>query len=152
MSVAAICIPMTTRQNIYCSHLCPHGAAQQLLRNRLPWRARVPNWLARYLKRIPVLLLTGGGILGMTNSSFSLVNIEPFDAWVFGVAGSITILIAIVGLGASLFVPMAYCRFGCPTGAMLNFLKRSGHSDRWAARDWLAVGLVATACVIHAVS
>ena len=61
----------------------------------------------------------------MLSLPVSLVDIEPFDAWVFRVAGWATITVAIVGLVASLFVPMAYCRYGCPTGALLKFLQVS---------------------------
>ena len=40
--LAALAVPITTRRNLYCSHLCPHGAAQQLLRRRLPWQLTLP--------------------------------------------------------------------------------------------------------------
>ena len=79
---------------------------------------------------------------------FSLVDIEPFDAWVFYVAGWATITIAVIGLVASLFVPMAYCRYGCPTGAVLGYLRFHSRSDRWTRRDWVALGLVLFAAVL----
>jgi polyferredoxin len=31
LAAAAIALPIAKGTNIYCSHLCPHGAAQQLL-------------------------------------------------------------------------------------------------------------------------
>ena len=46
---------------------------------------------------------------------------------------------------ASLFVPMAYCRYGCPTGAMLTYFKFNSRTDRWSRRDWLALALLAIA-------
>lgn len=79
----------------------------------------------------------------MTAGGFSLVDIEPFDAYVFRIAGWATLIIAIVGLVASLFVPMAYCRYGCPTGALLEFVRYNAKADRWNARDWVAtLGLI----------
>jgi hypothetical protein len=143
--LAALAIPVTTRRNLYCSHLCPHGAAQQLLKRRLPWQLNLPRPVRLALQTLPPLLLTWSIIVGMTSIGFSLVDIEPFDAYVFRIAGWATIMIAIVGLVASLFVPMAYCRFGCPTGALLEFLRRNAKSNRWTRRDWVAVGLTAVA-------
>jgi transcriptional regulator of nitric oxide reductase len=145
LTAAALLLTVTTRRNLYCSHMCPHGAAQQLLKNRLPWRVRVPRPLLRGLVLIPPLLLAWCVVVAMTGLPFSLVDIEPFDAWVFRVAGWPTIAIAVVGLTASLFVPMAYCRFGCPTGALLNYLRFHSRSDRWTRRDWVATGIVALA-------
>ncbi len=141
LSLAAFAIPITTRRNVYCSHLCPHGAVQQLIKNRLPWKLRLSRRLKRALTLIPVLLLTWCLTVAMTGLGFSLVDIEPFDAWVFRIAGWATISVAVVGLIASLFVPMAYCRYGCPTGALLDFVRFHSRSDVWSGRDWLAVGL-----------
>ncbi len=142
LTVAAFLVPITTRRNPYCSHLCPHGAAQQLLKNRLPWQLHLPAWLGKVFKLIPGLLLAGCVVVALRFLPFSLVDIEPFDAWVFRAAGWATITIAVVGLVASLFVPMAYCRYGCPTGALLNFFRFNSRSDIWSPSDWFAVLLV----------
>jgi polyferredoxin len=80
-----------------------------------------------------------------------LVDIEPFDAYLFPVAGWATITIALVGLAASLFVPMAYCRYGCPTGALLQFLRFNAASDRWSSRDWVAATYTGLAAVLYLV-
>ncbi len=141
LTAAAFLVPITTRRNAYCTHLCPHGAAQQLLKHRLPWQLHLPTWLSRALKLIPAGLLVWCIIVAMTSLSFSLVDIEPFDAYVYRIAGWATITIAIVGLVASLFVPMAYCRYGCPTGALLNFLRYNSRRDVWSRQDWFAVTL-----------
>ena len=142
LTVAAFLIPITTRRNVYCTHLCPHGAVQQLVKNRLPWQIHLERRLSRGLSLVPAALLIWCLLVAMTELPFSLVDIEPFDAWVFRIAGWATITIAVVGLIASLFVPMAYCRYGCPTGALLNFLRFNSRSDRWSRRDWFAVTLV----------
>jgi len=145
LAAAALILPVTTRRNLYCSHLCPHGAAQDLLKRRLSWQLRIPKRLARALLVLPALLLGWCVIVGMLSLSVSLVDIEPFDAWVIRVAGWATMTVAVLGLITSLFVPMAYCRYGCPTGALLKFLRYHSHSERWTARDWAAVGLAGLA-------
>jgi len=50
-------------------------------------------------------------------------------------------VIALAGLVAAVFVPMAYCKYGCPTGLVLNFVRSHGKADRFARRD-LAAGLL----------
>lgn len=145
LTIAALLLPITTRRNVYCTHLCPHGATQELLRNRLPWRIHLSRRWVSLLKMLPGLLLAWCILVAMASLSFSLVDIEPFNAWVFRVAGWATITVALVGLVASMFVPMAYCRYGCPTGALLNFLRLNSHSGQWTRRDWIAVTLLALA-------
>ena len=75
----------------------------------------------------------------------SLVAIEPFDAWHGWIAGAATISIFVAGLLAALVEPMAYCRLGCPTGAVLDYLRFHGSSDRWTRRDTAALGLLVLA-------
>ncbi len=142
VSAIAFLVPMISKQQTYCHQLCPHGAVQQLVKKRLPWQWRVPGWLRRSLSSLPYVLLGWCVLVGMLHLNFSLVDIEPFDAWVFQAAGTATIVIGIVGLTASLFVPMAYCRYGCPTGALLDFLRFNSRSDIWNRSDWLATALL----------
>jgi hypothetical protein len=151
LTTAALLVPLTSGRNAYCTHLCPHGAAQQLLKNRLPRQVRLPRKLAMALRTLPVLLLVWCVAVATVPLPFSLVDIEPFDAWVFQVAGWATMTVAVVGLTASLVVPMAYCRYGCPTGSMLKFLCRNAASDRWQKRDWAALGLVVLAIALAAI-
>jgi NosR/NirI family nitrous oxide reductase transcriptional regulator len=148
LSGAALLSPLLTKQNLYCTQLCPHGALQQLLRNRLPWRLKLGKKVTKALELIPLLLLLWVVVVAITGMAVSLVGIEPFDAWVFRIAGPATIAVAIIGLLASLFVPMAYCRFGCPTGALLNFLRLNARSDRLGRADAAALGCLALAVAL----
>jgi len=145
LTLAAFLIPVVAKRNVYCSHLCPHGALQQLLRGRITRQLSIPAPLARGLRLVPFVLLVVCLVVTMTGGAFSLVDLEPFDAWVLSVAAWPTVSIAVVGLLASCFVPMAYCRYGCPTGAVLRFL---AHSDGWSRRDSAATALVGLAFVL----
>ena len=141
LTSAAFLVPMTSKHNVYCSHICPHGAAQQLLMNRLPWKIRLSARAGKVLGALPAILLAWCILVSMAGLGFSLVDIEPFDAWIFRMAGWATISVAVVGLIASLFVPMAYCRFGCPTGALLGYLRFNARSGQWSGSDWVAIVL-----------
>lgn len=148
LTAAAMLVPIFTKRNLYCSHLCPHGAVQQLLKNRIKTKVRLSEKLVARLKLIPAMLLAFCLIVVAADWPLSLVGIEPFDAWHFQIAGWATIAVAIVGLVASLFVPMAYCRYGCPTGAMLNYLRFSAKADQWGPGDWLALLLALVAAAV----
>lgn len=147
LSIAAFILPATTGRNTYCTHLCPHGAAQQLLKNRFK-RRRLPTWLRRGLQIIPLALLICVVCVGMGRLRISLVDIEAFDAYVPLVAGAIPIAIAVIGLAVSMFIPMAYCRYGCPTGSLLDFLRFNGRSHRFTRKDAAAVGIFCIAVVL----
>ena len=148
---AALLVPLVAGKHVYCHQLCPHGAAQQLVKNWLPkkYRIGVPRRLALVLRAIPFLLLLLVIVVAVRQLAFNLVSIEPFDAYLFLIAGWATITIAIVGLVAALFIPMAYCRYGCPTGAMLTFLWAGGRADKFSRRDGLALVCLALAVALR---
>lgn len=148
LSIAAFTLPATTGRNTYCTHLCAHGAAQQLLKNRIK-RRRFPRWLRKTLKTIPLILLVCVVLVAMGRLRISLVDIEAFDAYVPLVAGIIPIIIAVVGLAVSLFEPMAYCRYGCPTGSLLDFFRFNRRSDRFTRRDAAAVGIFVLTATLY---
>ena len=147
LTAAALVLPLTTGRNVYCTHLCPHGAVQQLIRRRIPWQLRLSVSVTRWLKWIPLLIIAWVIAIGMRHLSFSAVDVEPFDAWLWRIGGTGTIAIAIFGLIASFFIPMAYCRFGCPTGALLNYVSHSSGRS-FNRRDYAAALLLATAAAV----
>jgi len=44
---------------------------------------------------------------------------------------------------------MAFCRFGCPTGVLLKFLRLFKDGNRWVFRDSIALVFFLTALVLH---
>jgi NosR/NirI family nitrous oxide reductase transcriptional regulator len=140
---AALLIPWSSRRQLYCHHLCPHGAAQSLLGAMLRKRWTLPPVWHRWLSRLPGLLLVVAVFLvaWRTKSGVStdLTLLEPFDAWGWRAAAWISLGLALVGLVASLFVPQAYCHYGCPTGALLKFIRSPGRHDRFGKMDGWAV-------------
>jgi polyferredoxin len=149
LAAFALALPLFTRRQFYCHHYCPHGALQQVLAHRLKWQLHVPHRLGLWLEKVPWLLLVFVLTAVMLTWSVNLNALEPFDAWLIRVAGWGTIAVAIVGLVASLFVPMAYCRYGCPTGALLKFVRYAGHGDAFGKRDIGALLLVLAAVLLR---
>ena len=170
LAAAALLVPWTTRRQLYCHQICPHGAAQQLLgkigtwfsgvgqsrsverspspRTRfLPRRWMPPARVTHLLELVPAMLLGFGLLTLLLGWPVNLANLEPFDAWVWRTAGVATLVIAAAGLAASLFIPQAYCHFGCPTGALLSFVRSTGSADHWGRRDWAGLGFLAAALI-----
>ena len=147
---AALAVPWATRKPLYCQQLCPHGAAQELLSRLAPkrWRIALRPDFARGLRWLPGLLLAFVVTISVLVLPIDLAHLEPFDAYVLQSAGLATIAIAVLGLVASLFVPMAYCHYGCPTGALLEFIRSHGRTDRFGSRDAAALLLLALAALL----
>lgn len=149
---AAFVIPWATGKQLYCHHLCPHGALQQWMQ-KLPFPTlKVTPKVDRILAALPIVLLAlvlGSAMLGF---GINLASLEAFDAYLFQVAGWISITIAGVGLLASAFVPLAYCKYGCPTGLLLKFIRWRGAGERFGQRDLIAGAFLIAAGAIHLVS
>jgi NosR/NirI family nitrous oxide reductase transcriptional regulator len=151
LAVAALVVPFTTGKPFYCHQICPHGAAQELISHFRPARFQITLSapVIRGLENLPLALLVLTLFVALTAIPLDLAGLEPFAAYVIRSAGAATLAIAAVGLVASFFVPQAYCRFGCPTGTLLNFVRARGASDRFSRRDAVALGLVGLAALLN---
>jgi hypothetical protein len=140
---AAFVIPWATRRPWYCQQVCPYGILQEWtgrLGTFLKWRWQMPPALDVGLRRLPAALLAVILVVVLWQLPLDLVSLEPFDAFLW--MGGATLGIAIAGLIAALFLPQPYCRYGCPTGALLEFVRSRGPTDRFGPRDWFALLLV----------
>ncbi len=136
---AALLVPWGSRRQLYCHHVCPHGAAQE-------WVGRLsrgnfqlsPGW-HRVLRVVPGCLLAAAFGCALRVPKFALGNLEPFDFWVLGSAAAIPAMLAAAGLVGAAFIPMAYCRYGCPTGALLGFMRATSSRERFGVKDAAAL-------------
>jgi NosR/NirI family transcriptional regulator, nitrous oxide reductase regulator len=149
LALAAVILPATTRKNVYCSHLCAHGAAQQLLVRFAKPKRSVPAWLRLWLMALPWALLALAILTATLHVPLNLVDLEPFDAYLPTVAGIAALVIFALSLVASAVSPMAYCRHACPTGALLDHLRLNGRSDRFTWRDGVMLACLAAAALAH---
>ncbi len=120
----AVVIPLVFGRAFYCSWVCPYGAAQELCGKACSRKVQIPSKTAKFLKlmreRIFIVLL----ILLWTGFSFDLTLIEPFTAfsvktvsyWMLGFASIFLIL--------SIFIPKVWCRYFCPTGFILEWIRK----------------------------
>ena len=144
----ALLVPWGSRRQLYCHHACPHGAAQELLGGLKRLHVAVPARWHAWLGKLPAIALAAAFLAALAWPRWSLGQAEPFDAWVLGVVVAIPLVLAVVGLLASVVVPQAYCKYGCPTGALFKFVRSANQDETWGRRDtWAAVILSVGALV-----
>lgn len=142
LGAVALLVPWGARRQLYCHHACPHGAAQELLGGFRRLQVTVPARWHAWLGKLPAIALAGAFLAALAWPRWSLGQAEPFDAWVLGVGVAIPLTLAVVGLLASVAVPQAYCKYGCPTGALFKFVRTASQAETWGRRDtWAAVVL-----------
>ncbi len=139
--VVSLLLPSSTKRNIYCSHLCPHGAAQQLLKNRWKFGPRISAAWSRRLVWIPGTILLIAVVATVFGSTWNLAAWEPFNAYIWYVAGAASLSLAVGSLALSSSIPMAYCRYGCATGRLLDYLRRSAASAKFQLADGVVVSV-----------
>ena len=87
-------------------------------------------------------------VLAFTTSAHRLAILEPFDAYVWEVSGAVIIALPLISLVGSAFVPMAYCRYGCPTGAMLKLFECQPDEQGWNRRDYISFSLLSLSVLL----
>lgn len=141
---AALTLPIVSGKPLYCQHLCPHGVLQEWvhLAAKGRWRINLPPRAARWLRLIAPLLIAIGTGWVILHAPFEIAHIEPFDAYMIRTAGIASLSIAVISILSSALVPMGFCRYACPTGALLNFVRSRGSEDRFSVRDASALAMV----------
>jgi NosR/NirI family nitrous oxide reductase transcriptional regulator len=121
--ILSLVLPLITNKAFYCSQLCPFGALQELA-GKIPFPPRkVPLHLRRYLSSFRTLLFGVLALIIIMDYSLDLSLVEPFAAFLYTVAAPITLVLAMVSLVLSLFYRKPWCRWFCPTGQFLEYLR-----------------------------
>ena len=144
IAAVAMILPPLTKGNPYCNHLCPHGAVQQWIKpssqSKRKWKPSARRY--RWLKLIPGATLVLAYLTLITMPAIDLSSWEPFHAYLFRIAGWGSIALCALTLVVAMFVPMGYCRLGCPTGRLIDYVRRTAKSDRIEFADVVAVALL----------
>ena len=120
MLITAFIYPLFGKKNYYCTNICPLGSIQDLagMANHTKWKMskRTVQYLERFRKILFWLLM----LLMLTGVWSEWMNYELFIAFIFKSASWVIILLAIVFVLLSIFVPRPYCRFVCPMGSLFK--------------------------------
>jgi len=150
IAVVALVMPPLTKSNPYCNHLCPHGAWQQLIKpaNRSQRKWQPSPQTSRWLARVPGATLVAAYLALITTPTIDLSSWEPFHAYLFRIASWGAIGLCGLTLLIAAFLPMGYCRFGCPTGRLIDYLRRHARSGKITGADVVAGGLLVLAVIL----
>ena len=120
MLITAFVYPLFGKKNYYCTHVCPLGSVQELvgMANHNKWK--MSKQTTEYLDHFRKLLFWVLMILMLAGVWSQWMDYELFVAFVFNSAAWVIILIAVVFILLSFFVPRPYCRFVCPMGSLLK--------------------------------
>lgn len=122
--VLSIVLPLFTSKSFYCAHLCPFGASQELAgkirKKKIKLSPGIKQFLATLQEKVFAVIM----LLLFTGVSFDLTNVEPFSAFLFGTASIPVIVLASIFLILSIFIPRPWCRYACPTGYLLNIIRK----------------------------
>ena len=125
----AIFLPIIFGKNFYCTFVCPFGAMQELF-GKIPLpKKELPAKFMKGVTIFKVLLLVTVYVLMIFKIVTDLTVIEPFSAFKFNAAAVPSLVIAALFLIVSLFINRPWCRFLCPTGTLLNVLRKKDKNE-----------------------
>ncbi len=118
--VVAVVMPLLGRKGSYCRMHCPMGSAQELL-GRLPVpKVKLSATLNKLLNRLRYYILFALLLFMWLGVGFELMDYEIFSAFIISSASTVVLVMAGVFMLLSLVVRRPYCRFVCPTGALIT--------------------------------
>lgn len=142
--VVAFMMAILLKRNVYCDHLCPHGILQQWIRpgrkQRGPiaepfFRLLTSKKFVQSLSAIAWASIVIGFLTLIQPTGVNLSWLEPFDAYLLGFGFSISLIVWTISLIASRLSPLYYCRYACPTGKVLGYVRRDRQRNRLTAID-----------------
>lgn len=120
MLIVALLYPLAGRSGHYCAHVCPFGSAQELAGKLSRRKLRITPHVLRVLTALRNLLWGVLMALLLTGACTAWIDYELFTAFIYSSASVWVIVLAMLFLVLSVWVPRPYCRFVCPTGALMK--------------------------------
>lgn len=120
MVLVAMLYPLAGRPGHYCAHVCPFGSAQELAGKLTRRKPRISPRLNRALNVFRNVLWGVLMVLMLTATWTAWMDYELFTAFLYTSASVWVIVLAVLFLVLSVWVPRPYCRFVCPTGSLLR--------------------------------
>lgn len=120
MLIVALLYPLAGKSGHYCAHVCPFGSAQELAGKLSRRKLRITPRVLRVLTALRNLLWGVLMALLLTGTCTAWIDYELFTAFIYSSASVWVIVPAMLFLVLSVWVPRPYCRFVCPTGALMK--------------------------------
>lgn len=120
MLIVALLYPLAGRSGHYCAHVCPFGSAQELAGKLSRRKLRITPRVLSVLTALRNMLWGVLMALLLTGTCTAWIDYELFTAFIYSSASVWVIVLAMLFLVLSVWVPRPYCRFVCPTGALMK--------------------------------
>lgn len=123
--VVCVVMPLLGKKGSYCHIHCPMGSAQELLGSLPTAKLKLPQRVSSWLNKLRYYILIS--LLGMMwiGIGFEIMDYEVFSAFIIGSASNVVLVMAAIFLLLSLFIKRPYCRFICPTGALITISQKT---------------------------
>ena len=122
MLITAFIYPLFGKKQYYCTNICPFGSLQELAGKTTHKHRKMGPKTVKRLTLFRRILFAVLMILMLTGVWSAWMDYELFTAFIFNSASIVVIILAVVFVLLSVFVPRPYCRFVCPTGTMFKML------------------------------
>ena len=116
----AMLYPLIGRPGHYCANMCPFGSAQELAGKLTRRKLRLSPRLNRALNVFRNVLWGVLMVFMLTATWTAWMDYELFTAFLYTSASAWVIVLAVLFLVLSVWVPRPYCRFVCPTGSLFR--------------------------------
>lgn len=120
MLIVALIYPLAGRSGHYCANICPFGSAQELAGKLSRRKLRITPRVLKLLSVLRNLLWGMLMALLLTGTCTAWIDYELFTAFLYSSASVWVTVLAALFLVLSVWVPRPYCRFVCPTGALIK--------------------------------
>ncbi len=125
MFAVMIIMPLLGRKGSYCHIHCPMGSAQELVGMIPATKLKIKPNVVKFLNKLRYYILFALLFMMWVGVGFDLMNYEVFSAFIINSASTTVLVMAAVVILLSPFIPRPYCRFICPTGALITVSQKT---------------------------
>ena len=126
MLITAFVYPLFGKKNYYCTHICPCGSIQDLAAKTKNRKWRMSAKQTKRLNHLRQALFAALMVLMLSGIFFEWMDYEVFSAFIFQTASAVVLVLGVVVVALSFFIPRPYCRFVCPTGTLFKLTEDKG--------------------------
>lgn len=125
IAMLALACPLFLSKAYYCAYLCPFGSAQELMgkirKKKIALKGVWKN-IFKYTRIVYFIVILA---LLLWGYPLDLASLEPFPAFLLTAATGWVIALAVIFLFLSIFFARPWCNYFCPTGALLDILRKA---------------------------
>lgn len=130
MLLVAIVMPFFKHPHHHCLWVCPFGSLQELAYYLPLPKVRVSKPVFKLMRLTRTLALALLLLMLWMGIGASVLDYEPFTAFMLSTATPAVLVLATLFIIASIFIPHPWCRCLCPMGTLLEFSEDSGFKHK----------------------